>query len=325
MKTKPGARSGNRPATRAAVMSGARALASLPLIVCALCAVASAQTMEAPPPKLLSPGGQVEITFALGDDGAPTYSVAYRGETVVAPSALGLEFKQGGLLSKGLRFAGARRDSRDETYALVAGKTRQARDHYNELTVSLEERQAPGRKLELVFRAYDDGAAFRYRLPPQEGIKEFEITAERTAFVFPTDLGCWALQLGGFDNSYEAEFDHITSSRIRPDAVLGLPLVCKTRDGRATFALTEADLDDYAGMHFAGLPSGYGVTSLLSPRRDDRGVAVRGSLKEDGFRTPWRVVMVADSPGRLIESTLVTNLNPPSAVKDASWIRPGKA
>jgi alpha-glucosidase len=314
-----------KPRTLSGIKSVTRALALLPLVVCMMCAAASAQTAETPPLKLLSPGGQVEITFTLGEDGAPAYSVAYRGQTVIAPSSLGLEFKQGGLLSKGLRFTGARRGSRDETYALVAGKTRQARDHYTELTVSLEEGQAPGRKLELVFRAYDDGAAFRYRLPPQEGMKEFEITAERTSFVFPTDLGCWALQLGSFNNSYEAEFDHMTSSRIRPDSILGLPLVCKTRDERATFALTEADLDDYAGMHFAGLTRGYGVTSLLSPRRDDKTVAVRGAITRDGFRTPWRVVMVADSPGRLIESTLVTNLNPPTEIQDTSWIRPGKA
>ena len=96
-----------KPIMRNGIKSAARTLSLLSLIVCAMSAAASAQTAEAPPLKLLSPGGQVEITFALGEDGAPVYSVAYRGQAIIAPSALGLEFRRGGLLSKGLRFAGA--------------------------------------------------------------------------------------------------------------------------------------------------------------------------------------------------------------------------
>lgn len=292
--------------------------------MCALCRAAAAQT-EASATTLLSPDGQVAITFALGGDGTPVYTISYRGRAVITPSTLGLEFRRDGLLSKGMRVAGVRRDAHDEIYELVAGKTRRARDRYNEMTVELEEEQSSGRKLELVFRAYDDGAAFRYRLPPQASLKDFEIIAERTAFAFPTDLDCWALQLPGFATNYEGEFDRITSSRIRPDATLGLPLVCKTRDGAATFALSEADLKDYAGMHFAGFTNGYGVISRLAPRRDDPAVAVRGAIGANGFRSPWRVVMVAEEPSKLIESTLIANLNPPSAVADTSWIKPGRA
>ncbi|MGA9769251.1 MAG: glycoside hydrolase family 97 protein [Blastocatellia bacterium] len=289
-----------------------------------LCGQVFAQT-ESLPLKLLSPDKQLEITFALDAESAPVYSISYRGQTVIAASSLGLEFKQGGLLSKGLRVTSVRRAARDETYALVVGKTRQARNRYNEIVVSLEEQQAPNRKLELIFRAYDDGAAFRYLLPAQAGMQAVEIAAERSEFRFPTDLDCWALQLGSFTTSYEGEYDRITSSRIGANSIIGLPLVARTRDEAVTFAISEADLNDYAGMYFTGMSSGYGVASRLSPRRDDKSVAVRAQVKADGFRTPWRVVMVADSPGRLIESTLITNLNPPNAIGDASWVRPGKS
>jgi len=43
------------------------------------------------------------------------------------------------------------------------------------------------------------------------------------------------------------------------------------------------------------------------------------------WTTPWRVVMLGDSPGAIIESTLVTNLSAPSTVEDTSWIEPGRA
>jgi alpha-glucosidase len=300
--------------------------ALLLISMCAFSEKAFAQIKEALPLKLLSPDKQLEITLALNTQGAPVYSISYRNRPVIADSTLGLEFKQGGLLSKNLRFTDSSRSARDETYTLVAGKTRQARDHYNELAVSLEEQQPPQRKLELIFRAYNDGAAFRYRLlPAQTDMKSFEITAERSEFRFPTDLNCWALQLGGFTTSYEGEYDRITSSRFRPDAIIGLPLVCKTRDETTTFALSESDLSNYAGMYFAGLNNGYGVTSRLSPRRDDASVAVRASMTTDGFLTPWRVVMIASEPAKLIESTLITNLSAPNAIGDTSWIRPGKS
>ena len=289
-----------------------------------LCGNAAAQA-ERFPQKLLSPDGQLEISVTFNNEGAVVYAVAYRNQPVIVPSSLGLEFKRGGLLSKHLRVTATRRDSHDETYALVAGKARQARDHYNELIVSLEESQAPQRKLDLIFRAYDDGAAFRYRLPAQAGLNDFEIAAERSEFRFPTDLTCWALQLGSFTTSYEGEYDRITLNRIGQNAVIGLPLVVQMRDEATTVAISEADLDDYAGMYFTGLNNGYGAVSRLSPRKDDATVAVRGHVGGDGFRTPWRVVMVANQPGKLIESTLIMNLNPPNAIGDASWVRPGKA
>ncbi len=301
----------------------ARALLLL-VSISALCGNVWAQT-ESLPLKLLSPDKQLEITFALdAKTSAPVYSISSHGQPVIIPSSLGLEFKRGGLLSPNMRVTNVGRDAHDETYTLVTGKTRASRDHYNEMTISLEEVGASKRQLELTFRAYDDGAAFRYRLPRQEGMNEFEITEERSEFRFPSDLDCWALQLGSFTTSYEGEFDRMASSRFTPRAILGLPLVCKTRDENVTFALSEADLVDYSGMYFTGLSSGYGVSSRLSPRRDDRTIAVRGEMKADGFRTPWRVVMVAGEPGKLIESTLINNLSAPNSIGETSWIKPGK-
>jgi alpha-glucosidase len=306
-------------------MRKTRALAfTVSAMVTIICGSAGAQTEE-PPFELLSPDKQVEVTLTLNADGVPVYSVSYRGKPVISPSMLGLDFKRGGKLSKNLRVSGVRRDSRDETYALVAGKAREARDRFNELVVSLEEQREPRRKLDIVFRAYDDGAAFRYRLPAQPNMETVEIAAERTEFRFPTDLTCWALQLGSFTTSYEGEYDRITSSRIRPDSILGLPLVAQTRDQSATFAISEADLENYAGMYFSGASNGYGVVSRLSPRRDDASVAVRLDAKGGEVRTPWRLVMVAAEPAELIESTLVQNLSAPNRIGDASWVRPGRS
>ncbi|MGH9941178.1 MAG: glycoside hydrolase family 97 catalytic domain-containing protein, partial [Pyrinomonadaceae bacterium] len=123
--------------------------------------------------------------------------------------------------------------------------------------------------------------------------------------------------------NYEKEFDKITLSRIKPGAKIGLPLVMQTIEG-PTLAIAEADLKDYAGMYLHGLEGApNSLVSRLSPfGGKEEGSAVRASAPH---ASPWRVVMIGDAPGRLIESTLLLNLNDPNAIRDPSWIKPGKA
>ena len=271
--------------------------------------------------KLRSPNGRVEISFSLDQAEAPTYLVAYDRRTIIAPSSLGLEFKQGGLLSQGLKVTGLQRRSHDEIYALVVGKTKRARDQYRELAVSLEEKNAPQRKLQIIFRAFDAGAAFRYVLPQQGGLKDFAITAEKSEFRFPADHTCWAMQLKSFKSNYESEFPKLTLSQIKPGATIGLPMTVQLEHG-PTLALAEANLKDYAGMYLEGVAEKpHALVSRLSPLPKGDGVCVSASVPHS---SPWRVLMIGDEPGRLIESTIILNLNEPNAIADSSWIKPGK-
>src|SRR6185369_11169577 len=102
-----------------------------------------------------------------------------------------------------------------------------------------------------------------------------------------------------------------------------LPLVCETGAG-AAFALAEADLRDYAGLYLSGRESGaLGLHAILSPRPDDPGIAVSAWVGEDGFTSPWRVVMLGDTPADLLESTLVARLAA-EPQGDFAWVKPGK-
>jgi alpha-glucosidase len=275
------------------------------------------------PFKLRSPNGKVEINFSLNAAGAPTYSVNYNGRSLIARSSLGLGLKQDGALAAGMEITNSRSHAHDSSYELVVGKTKRARDRYRELVVSLEEKSGSKRKLQLVFRAYDDGVAFRYFLPAQDALRDFEITDEQSEFRFPSDHTCWAMQLRTFHSNYEKEFDKINLSRIKPGAKTGLPLVVQTTEG-VTLAIAEANLRDYAGMYLHGLEGApHSLISRLSPFGGrEEGSAVRARTPH---ASPWRVVMIGEAPGRLIESTLLLNLNEPNAIRDPSWIRPGKA
>ncbi|NOY60403.1 MAG: glycoside hydrolase family 97 protein, partial [Calditrichaeota bacterium] len=278
----------------------------------------SCRTFKAPL-EIASPDQKVQITFNLSEEQAPVYSVKFNGNSIIAESPLGIEFKQGGLLSAGLKITGVKRNAIDETYKLVVGKSKEARNYCNEMTVSLQEMKAPKRKLDLVFRAYNNGAAFRYIIPKQKPLQDFAILAEKSSFNFSGNYTCWALQLGSFTSNYEKEFDQTHLNDLAADAVVGLPLTISVNDS-LTLAITEANLTDYAGMYLGG-SSGNMLVSKLSPLPNGNGVCVKGSTPHV---SPWRVVMIGEKPGDLIESNIVLNLNEPCAIEDPSWIKPGK-
>ncbi|RAK50943.1 glycoside hydrolase family 97 protein [Phenylobacterium deserti] len=271
--------------------------------------------------RLTSPNGQVAVSFS-DDAGAASYAVSLRGRTLISPSAMGLQLDKGGRIGGAVRIGGSQRTSVDRTYRLVAGKVSEARDHFNEMTVDLAETGAGGRRMQIVLRAYDDGIAFRYRLPVQAGLEAVNVQWESTQFAFGGDFDCWGLNLGHARTSHEGEFDKVSATRLRATALYDAPLVCETKG--AAFALAEADLKDWSAMYLSGRgDGGPGVEAKLSPRLDDPGVAVRTRIGSDVV-SPWRVVMVGENAGQLVESTLITNLNPDPAF-DASWVKPGKA
>ena len=303
----------------------ASALVVLMVLVAAGCGSSAAELASGSAPAqdivVASPDGAVQVRVALDTEGRPTYAVQHDGTPIVLPSPLGLTFQEGGSLSAGMEVVGVTRNSHDETYTLVAGPTKTARNHYNEATVSLRETGGHRRRLDLVFRAYDDGAAFRYALPAQSGLAPFALTEEQTTFRFPEDERVWTTTYGSYTTSQENEFVPIPLSDITTDDVVGLPLVVQKSRG-VTVAVTEADLNDYAGMYLGAASNGapHTLVTKLSPRLDDDGVLVRGSAPHV---TPWRVLMIGATPGALIESSLILNLNPPPTM-DFSWVEPGK-
>ena len=296
-------------------------LASIFVLVCGALTAASAQAVQILQ-SVRSLDGNVLVTFSLDASGAPVYSVAYKGRTVVSPSTLGLELRQGGLLSRGMELESASSRAYESTYALAVGKTSRVRERYRELTVSLHERSGMRRRLQIIFRAYDDGAAFRYVVPEQAGLEQLDIVEEKSEFRFPADYRCWAMQLNTFHSNYEKEFEPTSVGQLKPGAITGLPLTIRT-DGGATLAIAEAGLKDYAGMYLQGIKgASNALVSRLSPHSNGDGLSVSGRAP---LATPWRVMMLGGEPGRLVESTIILSLNDPPAFKDTSWIRPGKA
>ncbi len=272
------------------------------------------------PIRVISPGYTTEISFRLDEEGRPHYSVIYGKTPVIVDATLGIEFKQAGLLTQNLERTGFERRGGDEEYDIVAGKRRTARDRFNEITVSLKEKDKPRRRYDIVLRAYDDGVAFRYVIPKQKIFRPIEIVAEWSSFRFPENHRCWAQRLDRWVSAFDRPYEAITIDDIRPESIVALPLTIEREDG-ITFAITEADLTGYPGMSLGALGgSAHTLVSKLSPLPDSSGLCARSPAP---LRTPWRVIQLGTSPGSLIESTIVMNLSRECEIDDVDWIAPG--
>ncbi len=277
-----------------------------------------------------SPDGKVVISFALRSNPQPYlpgvrayYRISYGGVAVLTDSPLGLDFAGAPPLDHDLEVTGTDRQSRDETWTNRLGVRRAVPDHYNQLRISLREKQAPRRRVNVIFRAYNEGAAFRYFLPQQNALQKFTLMAENTGFYFARDASAFALNKGRFNTDNEGEYGKTDLNMIMPASIINLPLLVEIPGG-PWVALLEADLNDYAGMYVGGVPGfDHALMSKLSPGPDRMDQVVTASTPK---ATPWRVLLINNRPGGLIESNyLVLDLNPPLAIGDTSWIVPGKS
>ena len=244
------------------------------LAAAAVLAGAAVPADAAEPLLLQSPGGKVAARIALDGQGRPTYSLSYAGRALIAPSALGLAFERYRQLSPGMAIEGSDRSSGADAYSLI-GKRASVSDPYGQLIVRFAETGGEKRRLEIHFRAYEDGFAFRYRIPPQPNLRQLRLEGEATEFAFPADYRCQAFNVGRFGSSHEGEFDPVRASQFRPHNLFDLPVVCEAGAGGPAMAFAEADLGNYAGLYLAGRDSGApGLQARLSRRLDDPAIAV---------------------------------------------------
>ena len=176
-------------------------------------------------------------------------------------------------------------------------------------------------------RAYDDAIAFRYVVPDQAAMREFRLTSEATEFHLSMDATTYALLLPGFRTSYESEYVKLNASAfsgrngLSSKLLIGLPFLMHV-PGVAWAAITEADLRGNSSMYLVNTATNWGgraFQSQIAPGEDPE-VAITGTLPH---HTAWRVLLVGDEPGTLIESNVITSLNPESEIKDTSWIHAG--
>ena len=267
--------------------------------------------------RLASPNGRNVVTVGIRE-GFLYYAVTREGRDILLPSRLGFEFQGARPLRDSLRITGSTANRVDEVWTQPWGEVARVRNHHNERRISVRETGPSGRHFVVVFRAFDDGVAFRYELPEQPGLGEVVITNELTEFAFADDARAWWIP-SNRPRLDRSEMLYSSSPLSVVDSVQ-TPLTMETRDRKTFVVVHEADLRDYPRMFLAGRGmEGRTLRAALAPLAD--GTKVRGRTP---LATPWRTIQLADRATQLSPSLLGLNLNPPNALSSTDWIKPMK-
>ena len=264
---------------------------------------------------LSSPAGKLKFSLKVTPENI-SYEVNYKKQPLVENSSLGFNFDSGEFGSN-LKVGKVRRKSIDETYELVVGKVSTARNHCNEMVVPLQEKVSPGRLINLVVRAFNDGIAFRYEFPEQEGWNSYVMYDEKTQFRLSGNPMALLMYLPGYINTHEGVYTHTGYDKIAKKRLIEMPVTLEFENG-VFMSITEAAIRDYAGMYLVKEKDAF--AGKLSPRLGQEKIKVE--INEFPHRTPWRVISVSDRIGGLLETNILTSLNEPCKIEDTSWIKP---
>ena len=259
-----------------------------------------------------SPDGTVTVAVGVKAN-KPYYTVKYCGKTLVAPSHLGY-LLDNGKLGEDTKMTGRHYDEKDETWTQPWGEDSEVRNHYNELTVNFQERI--GRRMNVVFRVFNDGVGFRYILPSISKGEKYWILDELTEITLAHDAKAWSIP-----TNHTEYFEGIyTSDQLSRKDTVCTPLTIEYEDS-LFLTIHEAALEDYASINLTPRPSAGGMKLLtaLSPWQSGVKVYCEGETK-----SPWRTIIIGKTAGDLITSRLMLNLNEPSKIEDTSWIEPGR-
>jgi glucan 1,4-alpha-glucosidase len=282
--------------------------------------------------ELRSPNGQLVMNFSLLPNGTPQYQLSYKNQQVIKPSTMGFELKDDAKsLQNDFTVTDTKTTSHDSNWQPVWGEVKTIRDHYNELAVTLTQKET-NRKLLIRFRLFDDGLGFRYEFPSQPNLIYFVIKEERTQFAMTGNHTAFWIA-GDYDTQ---EYDYTTS---RLTEIRGLmkgaitPNASQTPfspTGVQTALMMKTDAGIYLNIHEAALIN----YSCMHLDLDDKSLVFQSWLTPDALgdkgymqapsHTPWRTIMVSDDARTILASKMTYNLNEPSKIEDTSWIKPTK-
>jgi alpha-glucosidase len=272
--------------------------------------------------ELASPDGRISIAVQLPQPGSverPSWSGRFHGKPLVSNCQLGLETAGGGELMAGIKLVRRQDRAVDRRIDILFGKADHARDQFREARFELE---TPGhQRVDVIFRCYNDAVALRYAMTGESKPTPVTIIGETTSFGVAGNPAAYAQYLENYTTSHEHNVTNVLVQNLPPGQLLDLPLTLEWEDGTCA-AMTEAALRHYAGMSLRRSARETNRVELvcdLTPRAD--GTKVAGATP---LQTPWRVLLIGDRPGALLESSTLYCLNEPSTIGDTSWIKPGK-
>lgn len=284
---------------------------------------------------LLSPDGQLKMTIDAGK--TLSYTLTRGSETLIYPSAISMTTDQG-VWGRDMKIRSVAKRHADESFETVMYKRSHESNIFNELTIN-----CTGYKV--VFRVYDEGAAYRFA---STGKKPVVVNNEQADFNFGSDRKAYipyVRKIGDFNiqffNTFENTYAISKLSEWEQGRLAFLPLMVETESG-VKMNISESDLNHYPGMYLFSSNAGTTLNAVFAPypKKERQGshdpsVTVGGHNKvvverenyiakvDAGNAFPWRVIAVATEDVQFLDNNLVYKLAAPSVIKDPSWIKPG--
>ena len=278
-----------------------------------------------------SPSNKISVNFKLTANGQPSYSVNYNNKPVIFASTLGIKLKDKPALDANFEILDTKASTFNESWKPVLGEQSNIINHYNELIISLIEKETHV-KMNIIFRAFDEGIAFRYDFPKQKELNYFIISDEVSQFNLTENNKVFWIP-GDFDSQEyaynETLFSDINTKKINLNNGIGVksisgkytiqsPLMMKSPSG-LYLNIFEAAVVNYPVMHLDADVINYKLTSHLVPNA----IGDKAYLQTPCV-SPWRTIMVSDDARDIVSSKMILNLNEPCKLDDVSYIKPMK-
>ena len=284
--------------------------------------------------QLTSPDGKFTVTVETG--ATLTYSVMHESSPVITQSPLSVTLGNGTVWGANPKLKKSKMSSMKGEVTTRLYKKQAIPEVYNELVLQFRGDYT------LIFRAYDQGVAYRFVSTGKEG---FVVKNEEVRLNFNDNYTTVVPYVRDFDaadpdrqffNSFENTYTHARLSELHRQRLIFLPLMVELGGGRK-LVFTEADLESYPGLYMANRTGENALTGVFAPCPK---TTVQGghnmlqqivTQREDyiakmkaGASLPWRVLTVASEDRELLDNDLVYLLSSPSRIADPSWIKPGK-
>ena len=285
---------------------------------------------------LKSPDQKTTVTVNTGE--RLSYAVMHENTVVLAESPIAMSLDNGTVLGVPAKVKSAKTHSVDQMIKANFYKRNEIKDQFNELVICFKG------NYNVVFRAYDDGVAYRF----ETGIKKaYNVITETADFNFDNDYTVWIPYVNArkgegdfiqqqFFTSFENTYTVTPLSKMEPERLVFLPALVELKDGKKA-VITEADLEDFPGLLLRNEKGVNGFTAVHAgyPKVEEQGghnnlqyvVKERENYiaRVNGKRTfPWRCIVISENDKDLADSDMVYKLASPCRVKDLDWIKPGK-
>ncbi|MCK4689465.1 MAG: glycoside hydrolase family 97 catalytic domain-containing protein, partial [Candidatus Marinimicrobia bacterium] len=275
--------------------------------------------------EIFSPNENIKVKIQVEDK--ISYSVFYNSKELITSSSISMKIDRGKILGENPQIKDTEEKSiKKNIYPVIRDKREVIVDNYSERILNFRG------KYGLIFRVYDDGVAYRFFTKMKGKVK---IISEEATFNFTENHYVYFPIEESFITHSERLYDYLPLSEITAEKMSCLPVLIDDKDG-PKIAITEADLIDYPGMYLTGsedkMQSLYGKFPAYPLQKEQKGDRTEIVTKRadyialtKGNRTfPWRVIVIAEKDGDLIESDIVYRLAKPLQLKNTAWIRPGK-